>query len=96
MLPDAHLLCYHYRFISKEFMATKVKWKHYGSAVYKNMNGCTVEDMLQVDYADVLDETLKKKSITGETTISGEIPTVPQTKNGKTKSSRRTAGEHEL
>ena len=51
------LLCYHYRIISEE----QSKHKLATSGLYKNTH--TLEEVLSNDYAEVLDETLKTKTL---------------------------------
>jgi uncharacterized pyridoxamine 5'-phosphate oxidase family protein len=54
-IEEGYLLCYHYRIISIENCLNKIK----NNLWYKKY---TLEDLLSNDYAEIIDETLKKKS----------------------------------
>lgn len=55
-ISDAHLVCYHYRVISIENSKNKIK----NNIWY---NDYRLEDLMSTDYAEVYDDTLKKKSL---------------------------------
>jgi hypothetical protein len=55
-IEDGYLLCYHYRIISVENCLNKIKTNVW----YTNY---TLEDLLSNDYPEIIDETLKHKSL---------------------------------
>ena len=54
-IKNGYMLCYHYRIISIENCMNKLK----NSFIYKNKY--TLEDLLDTDYPEIKDETLKQK-----------------------------------
>ena len=54
-IENGYLLCYHYRIISRENSRNKLNKAQY--LKYK------VEDLMRADYAEIVDETLKNKTI---------------------------------
>lgn len=55
-IKDGYLLCYHYRIVSIENCLDKIK----NNLMYKNYE---LSDLLSNDYPEIIDETLKIKSI---------------------------------
>jgi hypothetical protein len=55
-IEEGYLLCYHYRIISVENCLNKIK----NNLWYKNYK---LEDLLSTDYSEIIDETLKYKSV---------------------------------
>ena len=57
-IENGILLCYHYRIISKENCVNKLK-----NNLWYIENGYTLEDLMSSDYPEIVDETLKYKTI---------------------------------
>ncbi len=57
-IKHAHLLCYHYRIISKENCENKIA----NSKIYQ-LRKITVNDMMLNDFPELIDETMKNKAI---------------------------------
>jgi hypothetical protein len=55
-IQEGYLLCYHYRIISVENCLNKIK----NNLMYKNFK---LKDLLSNDYPEIIDETLKNKSL---------------------------------
>jgi len=67
-IENGYLLCYHYRFVSIEHCKHKIKT----SLIYNSENirshhqknpGYTLEECIDSDYPEIIDETLKNKSL---------------------------------
>ncbi len=56
-IKEGYLLCYHYRVVSVEQCINKLKSNSWYNRKW------TLDDLLQHDYAEIIDETLKDKSI---------------------------------
>lgn len=56
-ISDGYLLCYHYRIISRENSINKLK-----NNKWYIENGYTIDDLMNSDYPEIIDETLKNKS----------------------------------
>ena len=54
-IKNGYLLCYHYRIISRENTLNKLKKANYLK--------CGLNDLLKADYSEIIDETLKNKTI---------------------------------
>jgi hypothetical protein len=55
-IKEGYLLCYHYRIVSVENCLNKIKY----NVIYKNFE---LNDLLSNDYPEIIDETLKIKSM---------------------------------
>jgi hypothetical protein len=55
-IAEGYLLCYHYRIISVENCLNKIK----NNIFYKNYK---ITDLMSTDYSEIIDETLKHKSL---------------------------------
>ena len=57
-IENGILLCYHYRIISEENSINKLKTNS-----WYIQNGYTIDDLMSCDYPEIIDETLKYKTI---------------------------------
>jgi len=57
-IENGILLCYHYRIISKENCINKLQ-----NNLWYIQDGYTIDDLLSCDYPEIIDETLKYKTI---------------------------------
>ena len=57
-IENGILLCYHYRIISKENSINKLK-----NNIWYIKNGYTIDDLMSSDHPEIIDETLKNKTI---------------------------------
>jgi hypothetical protein len=57
-IPNAVLLCYHYRYVSIEHFAHKTK-----TNLFHRANAALLREMLQHDHPDVVDTTMRDKSL---------------------------------
>jgi hypothetical protein len=55
---EAHLICYHYRIISRENSINKLKTNMW----YKN-DKFSIDDLMNTDYPEIIDETIKYKCL---------------------------------
>lgn len=62
-IENGILLCYHYRIISKENSINKLK-----NNLWYIQNGYTIDDLMSSDYPEIIDETLKNKTINNNIT----------------------------
>ena len=62
-IENGILLCYHYRIISKENSINKLK-----NNLWYIQNGYTIDDLMSCDYPEIIDETLKNKTINNNMT----------------------------
>ena len=57
-IANGYLLCYHFRIISKENCANKLR-----NNIWYSKNNYTLDDLISSDYSEIQDETIKHKSL---------------------------------